>query len=249
MINRRKFLSVIIPLYNEEKRLIKLLEIYRYLNNQKFSWEIILINDGSNDRTKKIASRMIRYNSFKNIILISYKKNRGKGFAIKNGMLKAIGEHRLFIDIDLSTPLKEIKKILFFAKKFDIVIGSRKRKGAKVIKHQSRIREKLGKEFTRLSQKFLGIKVTDFTCGFKCFSANSAEKIFLMQKIERWGFDAEILFLAQKLNIPVKEIAIVWKNDSETKVRLPKDIVISFIDLFKIRYFAFRNLYSLPANP
>lgn len=248
MINRKKFLSVIIPLYNEERRLINLLEIYNYLNNQKYSWEIILINDGSKDKTKKIASRMIKYNSFKNIILISYEKNRGKGFAIKNGMLKAIGEHRLFIDIDLSTPVKEIKKILFFAKKFDIVIGSRKRSGAKVIKHQPIIREVLGKEFTRISQKFLGLKVTDFTCGFKCFSAKSAEKIFLIQRIERWGFDAEILFLAQKINIPIKEVAIIWKNDSETKVKLPKDIIISFVDLFKIRYFAFRNLYPIPVN-
>lgn len=248
MINRKKFLSVIIPLYNEEKRLINLLEIYNYLNNQKFSWEIILINDGSKDKTKKIALNLIKNNYFKNIILISYKENHGKGFAVKTGMLKASGEYRLFTDIDLSTPIEEIEKILVFVKKFDIVIGSRKRKGAKVIKHQPKIRERLGKEFTMLSQKLLGLKVTDFTCGFKCFSADSADKIFLIQRIERWGFDAEILFLAQKLNISIKEIAIVWKNDGETKVRLPIDIFISLVDLFKIRYFAFRNLYSPPAN-
>ncbi len=249
MIKEKIYLSIIIPLYNEEKRLINLPNIYNYLNNQKFNWEIILVNDGSKDNTKKIATNIIKNNSFKKVRLISYKNNRGKGFAVKNGMLKARGEHRLFIDIDLSTPIEELKKILIFINKFDIIIGSRKRKGAQVIKHQPKIREKLGKEFTRLSRKILGLKVTDFTCGFKCFSANSAKKIFSIQKIERWGFDAEILFLAQKLNMSIKEVAIVWKNDGETKVRLPKDMIISFLDLLKIRYYTIRNLYSeFPIN-
>ncbi len=249
MTNEKIFLSIIIPLYNEEKRLITLPEIYCYLNKQRFSWEIILVNDGSKDNTKKTATNMIRANSFKNVQLISYKQNKGKGFAIKNGMLKAKGEHRLFIDIDLSTPIEEFNKFLPFIKKFDIVIGSRKRKGAKLIKRQSKLRERLGKEFTRLSQNILGIKVTDFTCGFKCFSAISAKKIFSMQNIEGWGFDAEVLFLAQKLSFSIKEVAVVWKNDSETKVRLPKDIIVSLFELFKIRYYALKNLYTeFPAN-
>lgn len=249
MTDKKVFLSIIIPLYNEEKRIRMLFEIHSYLKKQKFSWEIILVNDGSKDNTKKITANIIKDNSFKKIQLISYKRNRGKGFAIKKGVLKAKGEYRLFIDIDLSTPIEELKKILPFIKKFDIVIGSRKRKGAKLIKRQSKLREILGKEFTRLSRYILGLKVTDFTCGFKCFSANSAEKIFSRQKIERWGFDAEILFLAQKLNFPIKEVAVVWRNDSETKVRLPKDIIVTFFELFKIRYYALKNLYAeFPIN-
>lgn len=249
MANEKKKLSAIIPLYNEEKRITTLSKIYSYLNKQKFSWEIILVNDGSKDNTKKVATNMIKTNSFKNVQLISYKRNRGKGFAVKKGMLKAKGEYRLFIDIDLSTPIEEFKKFLPFIKKFDIVIGSRKRKGAKLIKRQSRLREILGKGFTRLSRNILNIKVTDFTCGFKCFSAKAAKKIFSRQRINRWGFDAEILFLAQKLNLPIKEVAVIWRNDSETKVRLPKDIIVSLFELFKIRYYALKNLYDeYPVN-
>lgn len=242
---RNNFLSIIIPLYNEEKRIMKLSEINKFLFDQKFESEVLLVNDGSTDNTPLTAKEIVQKFPNKNIFkIISYPNNKGKGFAIRMGMLEANGQYRLFTDIDLSTPLEEFNKFKPFLKKFDIVIGSRKRKGARLIKRQPELREKLGKGFTKLSQLALGLNLTDFTCGFKCFSIEAAEEIFKRQRIERWGFDSEDLFIANKLGFSIKEVPVTWENDSETKVRLPKDIINSFSDLIKIRINNIKGLYS-----
>ncbi len=232
-MNKNIFLSIIIPLYNEEDRLFNLKTIYQYLNHKKFKWEMILINDGSNDNTQKEVKKIIKEN--KNTQLFSYSKNEGKGYAIKLGMLKARGQYRLFTDIDLSTPIEEFDKFIPFLKKFDVIIGSRKISGSKIIIHQTGTREILGKGFTKLSQIILQLQTTDFTCGFKCFSKDAAEKIFNKQKIYGWGFDSEILFLARKFGFKVKEIPVKWSNDPKSKVKFPQDIITSLVDLFTIR--------------
>ncbi len=229
------FLSIIIPLYNEEKRLFNLKTIYQYLNQKKFKWEIILVNDGSSDNTQKEVKKIIAVNKNKKTQLLSYSKNKGKGYAIKTGMLKAKGQYLLFTDTDLSAPIEEFDKFIPFLKKFDLIIGSRKRSGAKIIVRQSNLREKLGKGFTKLSQIILQLQATDFTCGFKCFSKDAAEKIFNKQKIYGWGFDSEILFLARKFGFKVKEIPVKWSNDPKSKVKFPQDIITSLVDLFTIR--------------
>ncbi len=230
-----KFLSIIVPLYNEESRILNLITIYKYLNSKKFDWDIILVNDGSIDNTKKEIKKIIRSLATKNIRLISYPKNRGKGFAIKTGMLNSSSKYSLFTDIDLSTPIEEFNKFLPYLYKYDVIIGSRKRAGSKVIIHQPNLREKLGKGFTRLSQIVLQLNVTDFTCGFKCFSKVAVNKIFNQQRVDRWGFDSEILFLAKKFNMKVKEIPVKWLNDSGSKVKFPQDIIQTLWDLCKIR--------------
>ncbi len=240
----KKFLSVIIPLYNEQKRLHNLMHIYNYLSGKKFDWEIILVNDGSTDQTKKAVVKMLKSNNLKNTYLVSYIHNKGKGFAIKRGTLEACGEYRLFTDIDLSAPIEEFNKFIPYLKDYDIIIGSRRKRGSRLIIHQPKLREKLGKGFTKLSQVSLGLSLTDFTCGFKCFSKEAAEKIFSRQKIDRWGFDTEILFIGKKMGFSIKEVPVVWKNDRETKVRLPQDIINSLYDLIKIRYNKFRGLYD-----
>lgn len=235
------FLSIIVPLYNEEVRLVNLSKIYKYFDNKDLTYEVILINDGSRDKTLKKINALSKNFKFN---LISHQKNNGKGNAIKAGMMKASGKYRLFTDIDLSTPIEEFNKFIPYLKDYDIIIGSRKKRGSQLIIHQPKLREKLGKGFTKLSQWFLDLNLTDFTCGFKCFSQEAAEKIFPRQKIDRWGFDAEILFIGKKMGGSIKEIPVVWKNDSETRVKLPQDIFTSLSDLIKIRYNNFRGFYD-----
>ena len=138
----KKFLSVIIPLYNEEERINNLARIHQYLSSQKFDWEIILVNDGSLDNTKITINKMLKLPNFKHTRLISYSQNKGKGFAVKTGMLRAQGEYRLFADIDLSTQIEEFDKFPAYLEKSSVVIGSRRVGGSRVLIHQPSLREK-----------------------------------------------------------------------------------------------------------
>lgn len=226
------FISVIVPLYNEESRLANLSKIFNFFKKKNFNYELILINDGSRDKTLDQLNELSKNFKFK---LISYPENRGKGYAVKMGMMKARGKYRLFTDIDLSTPIEEFDKFIPYLKKFDVVIGSRKMKGSKVIIHQPSLREKLGKGFTKLSQIVLQLNIRDFTCGFKCFSKVAALEIFSKQQVGRWGFDSEILFLAKKFGYKIKEIPVKWSNDPTSRVKFPQDIIQSLFDLYTIR--------------
>ncbi len=241
MTIKKPFLSIIIPLYNEQIRLKKLIKIYKYLNQQRFYYEVILVDDGSEDNTVKQLFRLSKRFRFQ---LITYQKNKGKGFAIKTGMLASKGRFRLFIDIDLSTPIEEFNKFIPYLLKHDVLIGSRKMAGSDMKKKQSFLRAALGKGFTKLSQVILGVKVSDFTCGFKCFSEMAGKEIFGRQRIKRWGFDSEILFIAKSRGFKIKEVPIEWRDDPNTKVKFPQDIIKSLMDLYKIRYYNFKKRYD-----
>lgn len=233
-------LSIVIPVYNEEERVNNLTPIMSYLKKQRYSWEVIIVDDGSTDKTIRKLKLLKKKLRFK---ILSYYPNTGKGFAIKTGMLSATGKHRLFLDIDLSTPIDELDNFLPFLKKFDIVIGSRKMKLSKVIVRQSLLREFLGKTFTYISQKILQMNVSDFTCGFKCFNGKAAEIIFAKQTIHRWGFDPEILYIGKSKKHSIKEVSVHWKNDPRTKVKFPQDIINSLIELVQIRLNSLQGLY------
>lgn len=241
MTLHKPFLSVIIPLYNEQKRLGKLAKVFNFFNRQKFDYEVILVNDGSRDNTLKKLNQLAKKFKF---ILISYEKNRGKGFAVKRGALSAKGRYVLFTDIDLSTPLKEFTKFIPFLKTGNVVIGSRKMRDSSLQKRQTMLRESLGKGFTFLSQIVLNLRISDFTCGFKCFSKKAAEEIFAKQTIHRWGFDSEILFLAKEFGYEIKEVPVRWSNDPRSKVKFPQDIIRCLLDLYRIRYNWFMKAYS-----
>jgi glycosyltransferase involved in cell wall biosynthesis len=228
----KPYLSLIIPVYNETTRLHNLKEVIDFLKKQKFLSELLVVDDGSTDET---LSELKNWQKKGGLKIISYQPNHGKGYAIKKGMLAASGQFRLFMDVDLSTPLSELKNFLPYLNQADLIIASRKTRGAKLIARQSLIRETLGKGFTRLSQLVLGVGVSDFTCGFKCFSEKAAEKIFKITRIERWGFDSEVLFLAKKLGLTIKEIPVSWKHDAQSKVKFPRDLIRSFNDLATIR--------------
>lgn len=239
---KNKLISIIIPLYNEAERLHNLTSIYSYFERKKFVFEIILVNDGSTDQTKLEIKKIMKLKE--SIKLISYPKNRGKGFAIKQGMLSATGQYLIFTDIDLSTPIDEFENFIPYLKKYDLLVGSRKMRGSKVVIRQPWIRELLGKGFTKLSQIILQVKVSDFTCGFKCFSKKASKEIFTAQKVEGWSFDSEILFLAKKFGYKIKEIPVKWVDDRGSKVKFPHDILTSLKDLYTIRINEIKGIYG-----
>lgn len=231
-------LTIVIPCFNEEKRIKKSIEnISSYLMQKKIGSEIIFVDDGSTDQTKTIISRFLkklRRNKLINSKLIAYPQNRGKGFAVKQGILKASGNYILLCDADLSTPITELNKLKKYTNKYDLVIGSRKQKDSTVVKAQSLTREFLGKTYSYLSKIVLGVDVNDFTCGFKLLEKNKAKVIASKMTIHRWGYDSELLKIASLLNYKIKEIGVVWKNNEKTKVKLSHDIFSSFYDLIKI---------------
>jgi|SRR3989344_2392735 len=239
--DKQPYLSIVIPVYNEERRVKNLTQIIPYLKKQKYSWEVIVVNDGSTDKTETKLEQLKKKLKFE---VISYIENRGKGVAVKSGMLKAVGKYRLFLDIDLSTPINEFDKFLPQIKKYDIVIGSRKMRGSNVVIRQPVIREILGRIFTFLSQKVLGVNISDFTCGFKCFSGKAAEEIFSKQTINGWGFDSEILYIGKSKRKSIKEMAVEWKNDPRTRVKFPNAIIYSLLELIKIKINSYRGLYK-----
>ena len=237
-MNFPKQLSIVIPIFNEQARIKNALKTCRKYQAVNPQWEFILVNDGSSDKSLKL----IKQSEFR---VVSYKTNQGKGFALKQGVRKAKRPYTLICDVDFSTPLSEVDLLFPFIKKgSDMVIGSRKVVGAKVIKHQPKFRECLGKQFTNLSKLWLGLKVSDVTCGFKLFKTPVAKKLFELSKIKRWGYDAEVLFLVKNLKYKVAEVAVSWKNDERTKVSLAKDIYRSLMELLLIRFYDFTGFYK-----
>jgi dolichyl-phosphate beta-glucosyltransferase len=238
------YLSVIIPAFNEEKRLPPtLMEIFEYLTKQNFDSEIIVVSDGSTDRTCEIVEDL--KSKIKNLKLICEKENRGKGYAVKIGMLQARGKYRLFTDADNSTPISEIEKFWpEFEKGADIVVASRDIKGAILDPPQTLFRRFVGEVFKYLRKIIVGLwEIEDTQCGFKCFKGEVAEKIFPKAKIERFAFDPEILLIAKKMGFKIKEVPVYWKNDLQSKVKF-KSMVKMLIDLFKIRINLLKGKYG-----
>lgn len=226
-------ISVVIPVFNESDRIqTGLMEMVNWHRKQP-KWEFILVNDGSTDKT---VEQIKKYNFIK---LITYADNQGKGYALKQGVLAAKKPFILLCDIDWSTPLTELPKLWAKINQSHLVIGSRKMSGSRVIKHQPWWREWLGRQFTNFSRAWLGLDVADVTCGFKLFKSAAAKKLFGLSQIKRWSYDAEILWLAKRLNLKVVEVPILWENDERTKVSVAKDIINSLIDLWKIKRYEY----------
>jgi len=239
------YLSVIIPAYNEEKRLPKTLQsIDGYLSRQPYDYEILVVNDGSKDRTVEVAKSLIP--QIKNLKVTGYNINQGKGYAVRFGMLEAKGDYRIFTDADNSTSIDQIEKMPpYFKQGFNIVIGSRDIKGAILDPPQPWLRHILLGEGFKLYRKLIldlwGIE--DTQCGFKCFSKKAAEEIFPKCQISRFAFDPEILLIAQKLGYKMKEIPIYWKNDLQSKVKF-KSIIKMALDLIKIKLNLIEGVYD-----
>ena len=233
MIN---LLSVIIPLYNEEKRVSDGVKtVYSCLKDKPYASEIILVDDGSSDRTKDIIRGIAE--QYPGVQIAKNEKNMGKGAAVKNGALFAKGDVILFTDIDLSVPISHIDAFIErIGQGYDVAIGSRRIKGSKIVVHQPFLREFMGRAYTFISNVVLGTHFSDHTCGMKAFKKEAARDLFTRQILERWAFDSEILYLSKKLGYKVAEVPVSWQDRAGTKVRKLKDAIVSFMEILKVRF-------------
>jgi glycosyltransferase involved in cell wall biosynthesis len=237
-------LSVVVPAYNEEQRLPKTLAaIGDYLKKQPYAYEIIVVNDGSKDGTAGVTESLI--GKVAKLKLIDNRVNHGKGYVVRQGMLAARGQIRLFTDSDDSTPIEEVEKLLpFFKEGYDIVIGSRDVKGAKLEPPQPLIRRFLGRGWWLLTSFMVGTWVIqDTQCGFKAMTAKATVDIMSRCRIDRFAFDPEILLLARGLKYRVKETGILWRNDLRSTVKAGS-MVKMFQDLMRIRLNQAKGLYG-----
>lgn len=229
-------ISLIVPVYNETRRLEKGLNLaLNYLQHQPFSWELIIVNDGSSDNTKRLIAHLLQPLSHLPIYALSLSQNRGKGHAIRIGVAAAEGDYIIFSDIDFSVSIDHVPQFLTALKNQDIAIGSRRLATSHISKHQSAIRESLGRGFTALSNLILGLHHSDLTCGFKAFRQSCAKQLFSVQNINEWAYDSEILFLAKEKKLRITEIPVNWRNDPLTKVNVLTGALSSLIALFRIR--------------
>ncbi len=234
-------LSVIIPAYNEERVLrSNLKKIIEFLKDKKYTWEIVVVDDGSHDNTYEIARSLSKYG------VRAYKlfQNQGKGGALKEGFSKAKGEKIIFMDADLSVPLKTIDVFVTRLDKADVVIGSRRVDGSKIIIHQPFIRESMGRVFTYLTKFVTSTNLADYTCGFKGFRRSAGKKVFTNSLIKRWSYDAEIMFLSNKFRYNITQVPVEWSNRTDSRVRLSDAVVVSFLDLIKIRVYDLLGKYD-----
>ena len=243
-MSKNAYLSVVIPAYNEVKRLPEtLIDIDAKLARVKYSYEILVINDGSTDGTGEMVRRLSHI--VKNLRLVDNEKNKGKGGAVKQGMLEAKGDYRLFMDADNSTTVDQFENMIpYFKEGYDIVIGSRDVKGAELHPAQPFYKRMLGNAGNIFIQALLLPGIWDTQCGFKCFKASAAEKIFPFQKINGWGFDVEILTLSQVLGFRIKEIPVVWVNDLRSKVKLSAYVKV-LTETMKVRLWLWRDMYNI----
>lgn len=236
------FLSIVIPAYNEEHRLPRTLEqIFAFLDKQSYTAEILIVENGSNDQTLELAGKFAAQHQNLHVF---EEKIRGKGNAVRRGMLEARGEYRFFCDADLSMPIAEINKFIPpVLNNSDIAIASREVPGA-VRYDEPYYRHLTGRVFNNLIRLLVLPDLQDTQCGFKCFRAEVAEEIFPYQKLTGWSFDVEILYIAQRKGYQIREIPIDWYFKADTKISVFQDSWQMFLDLLTIRRNARRGLYD-----
>ncbi len=231
-------LSIIIPVYNEEKRInISFDEILSFYNSQLFNkFEVIFVSDGSTDKTVLKINDFIKAHPEIDCRLAGYEINQGKGSAIKYGVSLAGMDYILMADADMSTPLREIEKFIPNILAGDeLIIGSRKLKTSNLIKPQGWLRRQVGSAYVLFSRLVTGLKnISDFGCGFKVFRAEMAKKIFPKIKVTGWVFDVEMLYLYGQAGIDIKQIGVNWHNENNSKLRL-RDFSKIFFDMLRIR--------------
>lgn len=231
-------LSIIIPAYNEEDRIIHTLDAsLAFLNQQHFHSEIIVVSDGSTDNTRSVVESFDAGDRV-DLRVIEYHPNRGKGYAVRTGMLAGNGEMILFMDADYAVPIEEITKgIDLIESGFDVAMGSRTVAGAVVADHQNFFREFSAKLYNLIQMAYLGIFYKDTQCGFKMFTKSAAQHLFGCQKLNSVIFDPEILWLAKKAGFRVAEFPVSWRHVGNSRIQydsLKKSLFV-FQELFRIR--------------
>jgi len=239
----------VIPAYNEAARIEGTLERVLWCV-QKCAWdaEVLVVDDGSTDRTVEIVQRWAARNE--RLHLVMNPGNRGKGYSVRNGLLQAAGDIVMFTDADLSAPMEEAER-LFAALDAgaDVAIGSRWLDKQKQTIHQPMYRRFFGRCFNWLTRKVMGLPFKDTQCGFKAFRREPAQRIFERQRIERWGFDPEILFIAQRLNCKVVEVPVSWGHDERSRMSYLKDGMKMLEEIATIRWNALTGRYDKHTEP
>jgi glycosyltransferase involved in cell wall biosynthesis len=238
----KPLLSIIIPAHNEEARLPRSLEtISAFLETQPYTAEIIVVENGSHDRTYEIAQQ---YTARIENLRVFQETARGKGLAVKRGMLQASGEYRFICDTDLSMPIEEVNRFIPPAQKdIDVIIASREAEGA-VRYDEPAYRHFIGRVFNTLVRVLSLPGLQDTQCGFKCFRDEVAEKVFTLQTMPGMAFDVEALFIARRMGYKIEEVPIPWYFDPDSRVRLVQDSMKMALDLLAIRRNARQGLYD-----
>lgn len=228
--------SIVIPAYDEGERLGATLEkVLAYVNQQRWEAEVIVVNDGSQDNTAELARAYAERDP--KLRLVENPGNRGKGYSVRHGMLQARGDVIVFSDADLSSPIEEMPKLLeALAAGADIAIGSRWMQAQLQSKRQSMARQLFGRVFNLLLRLILGLRFKDTQCGFKAFTSRAARAILPLQRIEGWGFDPEILFLAHRFGFKVTEVAVRWAHSDGTRINPLIDGARMFQEMVRIRW-------------
>ena len=241
-MSSQPFLSVVIPAYNEEARIEDTLStVTDYLRSQPFSWEVLVVDDGSTDSTAQLVEANIENDRRVQLIGVPH---GGKGWAVKQGMLRARGQFRFLCDADLSMPIEHLSRFLPpHGPSSDVIVGSREVSGAHRI-GEPLSRRLMGRIFNLMVRLLAAPGIRDTQCGFKCFKGQAAQELSSLQRLNGFGFDAEVLFLARRLDLSVAEVAIDWHYRSNSKVRPLRDPLRMVKELLSIRWNYFRGRYG-----
>lgn len=244
----RVFLSVVIPAYNEEQRLGGTLErLFEYLQAQPYDSEVIVVDDGSRDRTAQIAAEVDAGGI--PLEILQNTPNRGKGYSVRRGFLAARGERVLFSDADLSTPIEEVEKLLSLMEEADVAIASRALADSDVTVHQPWYREGMGRMFNVIVQTFALRGIRDTQCGFKCFTREAARAVCQLLTCDRFAFDVEMLYLARKQGFIIREAPVTWINSEKSTVCPVSDSASMILDVLRIRWNDLRGRYTAVDEP
>lgn len=239
-------ITIVVPAYNEEQRLPATLSaLVSYLERSPGRVaEILVVDDGSSDATAAVVDAFARSHAC--VLLLKNPGNRGKGYSVRHGMLEAKGDSILFTDADLSTPIEELDNLRAVAARSgaDVVIGSRALDRSLIAVHQSVFRENAGRIFNFVVRLLTGLPFHDTQCGFKLFTAAAARQVFPRQRLERFGFDVEVLFIAGRLGFRTLEVPVRWSHAKGTKVRMFGDSLNMFLDLYRVRWNQWRGRYD-----
>jgi dolichyl-phosphate beta-glucosyltransferase len=241
--------SIVIPAYNESARLGASLEkVLAYVHAQRWDAEVIVVDDGSRDNTADIVRTFAAKDPV--VRLVENPGNHGKGYSVRNGMLHARGQIVLFSDADLSSPIEEAPKLLqALDEGADIAIGSRWLRAETQTQRQPLHRQLFGRIYNLVLRLTLGLQFADTQCGFKAFKQPAVQAIFPLQKIERWGFDPEILFLAKKLKFRIREVPVAWGHSGGTRINPLVDGSRMAMEMFRIRWFDLTGKYNVDPEP
>ena len=231
------FLSIVVPAYDEARRLPRTLDSLREFGREfTRTWEVLIVVEHSTDDTLAIAVGAARKQE--NFLAIDNGPQRGKGHAVRSGMLRARGDHVFYMDADLSVPLAEISAFLaHFAAhpEVEVLVGNRQHARSRIVRRQSALREGMGNTFNRLLQTLGLASLLDTQCGFKAFRQPAAREIFSRQKLDGFAFDVEVLLLAQRLRFHIADLPVEWRNSADSRVRLVRDSLAMLRDLARVR--------------